>query len=101
MLMPMQRTNAFGMYHQGSPVRCDAKARKEPAIYVQATGSFSFFFLSRVHNFSEEDCRADRWEKPVENLVALHQMPFASVNHTLSASVCLRMVITRPSSMDF
>jgi len=75
----------------GSSVRCDAKVRKKPAIYVQAPCGSSF---SDIHNFSEEDCQADQWEKPFENLVVLHQMHFASVNRTLSASVRLSLVIT-------
>ena len=40
--------------------------------------------FSRIHNFSEKDCQADKWDKPFENLVY----------HMLSASVCLRIVIT-------
>lgn len=83
--------NCIWRVSSGSSVRCDAKGRKKPAIYVQAPGSSSF---SDIHNFSEEDCQADQWEKPFENLVVLHQMLFASVNHTLSAFVRVSLVIT-------
>lgn len=69
-------------------MRC---SRKKPAIYVQAPYSSSF---SDIHNFSEEDCQADEWEKPFDNLVVLPQMLFAAVNHTLSAFVRLSLGIT-------
>jgi len=82
----------------GSSVRCDAKGRMKPAIYVQAPGISSF---SAIHNFSEEDCHDDQWEKPFENLVVLHQMLFASVNHTLSASVRVSLVITLVGAVLF
>jgi hypothetical protein len=53
-----------------------AKARKKLAIYVQAPAHSSF---SDIHNHSEEDCQADHWEKPFENLLILNQLLFASV----------------------
>jgi len=53
-----------------------AKARKKLAIYVQAPGHSSF---SDIRNLIEEDCQADHWEKPFENLLILNQLLFASV----------------------
>lgn len=82
----------------GSSVRCDAKEGwNKPAIYVQVPGSSSF---PDIHNFSEEDCQADQWQKTFENLVVLQQMLFASVNHTLSASVRVSLVMFHVLVLD-
>jgi hypothetical protein len=89
-MMLMQRINAYGVYHQGAQSDAMQKGERNQ-LSIQAPGSSSF---SDIHNFSEEDCQADQWEKPFENLVVLHQMLFASVNRTLSASVRLSPVIT-------
>ena len=89
-MMLMQQTNAYAMYHQGSLVRSIAKVKQTSYL---CSGSRHPLF-PRIHNFSEKDCQVDQWEKPFENLVVLNQMLFASVYHMLSASVCLRIVIT-------
>ena len=90
-MMLMQQTNAYVVYHQGSLVRSIAKVKQTSYL---CSGSRHLSFFSRIHNFSEKDCQVDQWEKPFENLVVLNQMLFASVYHMLSASVCLRIVIT-------
>ena len=77
-------------------MRC--KSEKETSYLCSGSCGSSF---SDIHNFSEEDCQADQWEKPFENLVVLHQMLFASVNHTLSASVRVSLVITLVGTVLF
>lgn len=78
----------------GSSVSREAKAGNK------CSGARQLLF-SDIHSFSEESCLADQWEKPSENLVVLHQMLFASVNHTLSASVCAVSLVTLVRAVTF
>ena len=69
-------TNAYAVYHWGAqPSPCQSK--KE--IGYLCSGSRTLLSFSDIHNRSEEDCQADHWEKPFENLLILNQLLFASV----------------------
>ena len=68
-------TNAYAVYHWGAqPSPCQSK--KE--IGYLCSGSWTLLSFSDIHNRSEEDCQADHWEKPFENLLILNQLLFAS-----------------------
>ena len=83
-------TNAYAVYHWGAqPSPCQSK--KE--IGYLCSGSRTLLSFSDIHNRSEEDCQADHWEKPFENLLILNQLLFASVIIIRYQLPCVRAVL--------
>ena len=83
-------TNAYAVYHWGAqPSPCQSK--KE--IGYLCSGSWTLLSFSDIHNRSEEDCQADHWEKPFENLLILNQLLFASVIIIRYQLPCVRAVL--------
>ena len=71
------------------PSPCESK--KE--IGYLCSGSRTLLSFSDIHNRSEEDCQADHWEKPFENLLILNQLLFASVIIIRYQLPCVRAVL--------